>query len=439
MKVKLNIKSIFFMAIISIASMLFINISFAANTGKVSTETARLRQEPQTESNVLELISSETEIEILEEQGEWYKVKHNDLIGYIRSDLITIENKEDEATEVATEANTSEATEEVIAESVSEENTGSENIENKEVIKGEIYKLSKDVKLKIIPLINSMEIESLSRESAVKATEILGDWIKIQTSNNGIDTQGWIRKENIQIEETVVEEEATEEETEEVEENPKEETSEETEIKKTMYVNTQTVNLRENADTSAKILKQLTINTEVTVLAVSNNGWASVEIDGQKGYISASLLSSTKQETSRSGSTERDTITKGTTTNSTTTATSNGEAVVAYAKQFLGSSYVNGGNGPSAFDCSGFTKYVYSNFNVNLNRTAAAQYSNGTSVSDLQAGDLVMFGPDGISHVGIYIGGGTFIHAANPSRGVTTDTLLSGYYKTNYVGARRVY
>ena len=50
-----------------------------------------------------------------------------------------------------------------------------------------------------------------------------------------------------------------------------------------------------------------------------------------------------------------------------------------------------------------------------------------------------MFGKSGINHVGIYMGGNTFIHAANKSRGVTTDTLSSGYYKTNYVGARRIF
>ena len=99
-----------------------------------------------------------------------------------------------------------------------------------------------------------------------------------------------------------------------------------------------------------------------------------------------------------------------------------------------------GGSSPSGFDCSGFTSYVYKQFGVSLNRTAAGQYSNGTAVSktQLQPGDLVMFGKSGINHVGIYIGGGQMVHAANPSRGVTTDTINSGYYANNYVGARRV-
>ena len=118
---------------------------------------------------------------------------------------------------------------------------------------------------------------------------------------------------------------------------------------------------------------------------------------------------------------------------------STGSAVVNYAKQFLGYKYVYGGTTTNGFDCSGFTQFVYKHFGITLNRTAAAQYSNGKAVTDLQAGNLVMFGKSGINHVGIYIGGNTFIHAANSSRGVTTDTLSSGYYKTNYVGARRIF
>ena len=116
-----------------------------------------------------------------------------------------------------------------------------------------------------------------------------------------------------------------------------------------------------------------------------------------------------------------------------------GSQLVSSAYKYLGVPYVFGGNTPDGFDCSGFTQFVYKNFGVSLSRTAAEQYKNGTAVTNLQAGDLVMFGKSGINHVGIYIGGNTFIHAANSSRGVTTDTLASGYYKINYVGARRIF
>ena len=60
------------------------------------------------------------------------------------------------------------------------------------------------------------------------------------------------------------------------------------------------------------------------------------------------------------------------------------------------------------------------------------------SVTSLQAGDLVMFGKSGINHVAIYIGGGQIIHASTPSTGVRIDSLSTGYYNNNYVGARRI-
>ena len=76
------------------ASLLFINISFAANTGKVIVETAKLREQANTDSKVLELASQGEEVEILNEEDQWYKVKYKQVIGYIRKDLIELDNKE---------------------------------------------------------------------------------------------------------------------------------------------------------------------------------------------------------------------------------------------------------------------------------------------------------------------------------------------------------
>lgn len=87
--------------------------------------------------------------------------------------------------------------------------------------------------------------------------------------------------------------------------------------------------------------------------------------------------------------------------------------VVGIAMQFQGVPYVWGGTSPSGFDCSGLVQYVYRQAGYSLPRTAAAQYGAGTpiSYSELAPGDLVFFGYGSISHVGIYIGGGSMIHA----------------------------
>lgn len=122
-------------------------------------------------------------------------------------------------------------------------------------------------------------------------------------------------------------------------------------------------------------------------------------------------------------------------------ASSRGGQVASYALRFVGYPYVWGATGPRAFDCSGFALYVYRHFGVGLARTASSQYyGNGHSVSksQLAPGDLVFF-YSGISHVGIYIGGGRFVHASNSSTGVKISSLYEGHYLSSFRGAKRIF
>jgi peptidoglycan DL-endopeptidase CwlO len=111
--------------------------------------------------------------------------------------------------------------------------------------------------------------------------------------------------------------------------------------------------------------------------------------------------------------------------------------VVGIAMQYLGIPYVYGGASPSGFDCSGFVMYVFAQIGVSLPHNAAAQYGSGTPVdrSQLAPGDLVFF--NGLGHVGIYIGGGSFIHSPHTGD-VVKISSLSGWYSSTYVGARRL-
>jgi peptidoglycan DL-endopeptidase CwlO len=112
--------------------------------------------------------------------------------------------------------------------------------------------------------------------------------------------------------------------------------------------------------------------------------------------------------------------------------------VVGIAMQYLGVPYVWGGASPSGFDCSGFSMYVYAKVGVSLPHHAASQYGMGTPVSkdQLQAGDLVFF--NGLGHMGIYIGGGQFIHAPHSGDVVKISSLSDSWYARTWVGARRI-
>lgn len=124
----------------------------------------------------------------------------------------------------------------------------------------------------------------------------------------------------------------------------------------------------------------------------------------------------------------------------TSTGSGSGRAgtAVAYAMAQIGDAYVYGAAGPDAFDCSGLTMAAWAQAGVYLPHSAAAQYgvTSRVSTSSLQPGDLLFF-YSGISHVGIYVGGGTFVHAANPGDGVLAESL-AGYWSGVLVGAGRV-
>jgi cell wall-associated NlpC family hydrolase len=130
-------------------------------------------------------------------------------------------------------------------------------------------------------------------------------------------------------------------------------------------------------------------------------------------------------------------------TSSSSTVSKSGNDLISYAYNFIGKPYVWGAEGPRSFDCSGFTKYVYNAFGVDLPHYTGSQIGEGSSVSrkNLKQGDLVFFNTDGssVSHVGIYVGDGEFIHASSGSHKVTVSNLGQSYYNSAYVGARRIF
>ncbi|EAC5126691.1 invasion associated endopeptidase [Listeria monocytogenes] len=118
---------------------------------------------------------------------------------------------------------------------------------------------------------------------------------------------------------------------------------------------------------------------------------------------------------------------------------SSASAIIAEAQKHLGKAYSWGGNGPTTFDCSGYTKYVFAKAGISLPRTSGAQYASTTRISESQAkpGDLVFFDyGSGISHVGIYVGNGQMINAQD--NGVKYDNIHGSGWGKYLVGFGRV-
>ena len=187
---------------------------------------------------------------------------------------------------------------------------------------------------------------------------------------------------------------------------------------------TTNLNFRFKPGTDSAIIAVIPAYTKILVNSDAGNGWAEITFNGVKGYSSFQYISYDLSLASSPASTM-------------------GEQVVEYAKQFLGKPYVYGGNGPNGFDCSGFTKYVYSKFGISLNRVAADQINNGVYVdkSSLMPGDLVLFANTSsgyIGHVGIYVGNNQFIHASTNTYTVRIDNL-NGYYGGVHHSSRRIF
>ncbi len=202
------------------------------------------------------------------------------------------------------------------------------------------------------------------------------------------------------------------------------------------------VNLRSSPSTDAEVLTKLDKGAKVSVSSSSGDWYKISTSSGKVGWIFRDFISVSGSVSRGSG----EVATRTTKTASVKNTGTTGQKIVAYAKEFLGVKYVYGGSSPKGFDCSGFSKYVYSGFGVSLERVAADQATHGTKVSkaNLKSGDLVFFDTNGghnyVNHVGIYVGDGKFIHASSgqSNQKVVISDLNEGFYLDSFMAARRM-
>lgn len=482
MKDKKSMSMVIIVGII-ISLFLFVNTTVFATTGTVVTSDLRLRKEESTSSEVLDLLDENDKVEIISENGDWYKVKANGKVGYVSKEYIKVKDENNQNTQNIVSENKNETeqkpeenseenkdeknttTENPSQENSTEENTNKDNTQQEQ--KTEVpskCKFASDVQLKVMPIINGIVINNTKADEEYDVVSNAGVWSYVKSGNKA----GWVLTEKI----TAVSTEKTEEpKPEEKQEEPKEENKQDEKNQKTeepkaeepadtnysspktYYVKGTSVNARSKANKDAEVVKVLNTNNSVKVTG-ENGNWYVVEINGQKAYISKSLLSKEKVEvTSRSSNSLNEVNNQKTEVQTPApvekpaeqpvASNPSGAAIVQYAKTFLGYRYVYGTAGPNTFDCSGFVQYVYKHFGYSLSRSSGTQANDGVAVSksNLQPGDVLIFRDTSnsrIGHVGIYIGDGQFIHASNSRTGVIISSLSTSAYQKRYVGARRI-
>ena len=249
---------------------------------------------------------------------------------------------------------------------------------------------------------------------------------------------------------------------------------------KSITVETQTLNVREEQSTDSAILVQIPEGKTYKVVAIYDE-WIEIQIDGGTGYVSKDyvnvVLNTTTAKTveeiekeeaeaqqaeeearkqaaaaQSANTSSNSTVTTTTTTtqnNTTTTTTVSQPAasvtsgtradVVNYALQFVGNPYVYGGTSlTNGTDCSGFTMSVYAHFGYSLYRSSRDQIYNGTNipVDQVKPGDLLFYSNNGktIGHVAMYIGDGKIVHASTAQTGI----IVSNMYYMTPCGATRI-
>ena len=224
-------------------------------------------------------------------------------------------------------------------------------------------------------------------------------------------------------------------------------------------INASCVNLRSGPSTSHSIVTQAYEGATAYIIGI-NCGWYKVIYQDSICYVRSDLLDLTEYPYENKASAKSPKFFRGgnsigpapsaaalngsgNTGSGNNGSTAAGQKLVDCAKQYLGVPYVWGGSSPSGFDCSGLVQYVARSCGYTIGRTVTQQWNYGTQVSreEMQPGDIVFFAntyASGLSHVGIYVGNGNFIHSPSTGDVVKISSLDSNYYFSHFYGARRL-
>jgi cell wall-associated NlpC family hydrolase len=367
--------------------------AYADQAGTITGETVNVRQSADASTKILTQLPKDAQVTILVQEDGWCKISYKDTTGWVSADYVSVSTK---------------------------------TAVSKAAVYGTVT--GDDVNVRSKPNLDADVLTRLAEETRVEVLEEGDGWCKIQYEG----TAGWVNRTYLSIKN-----------------GP------------TAIMMADDVNLRSKPDTDAEVMKKLYEGEKVNVLDRTGNWFKVKTLNGETGWVYSDFLKVSGQLASRG---INDVVEKAKPTeekkpeanqdenkedkdnNDSKDDNASGSKIVTYAKKYIGTRYIYGGESPKGFDCSGFTQYVYKNMGTTLNRTAADQATQGTKVkkADLEPGDLIFFDTNGghnrVNHVGIYVGGGRFIHASSgrTTKRVTISDLTDGFYANAYMTARRI-
>lgn len=373
--------------------------------------TVNIRTEANTGSAVTGKIANDCAATILDtvdgEGGKWYKIRSGSVTGYIKADyFVTGSQAEARAKQVGTTYGTIVGT--------------------------------PSLRLRQTPDLEGKTLTLLSEGAHYVVTGQEGDFLKVQVDS---DLEGYVYKEymntNVEFNQAVsVEEEQKKKAEEEARKKEAEKALEELENAKEEASKKKTTTAAKKEETTAAPKKEEKPAETSKKETKAPDPVTTIEANPENGKDSTVAAPEAQSPTIKPSETkapetveEKKPDSPGGSSGKVESATRN--AVVAYAKQFLGNPYVYGGTSlTNGADCSGFTQSVFAHFGISIGRSSRDQAARGKSisVSEAKPGDLLFYASgDYINHVAIYIGGGQVIHSSNPSTGICITTA---YYRT---------
>jgi len=378
-----------------------------------------VRSAPDQESEVLGQVACMAELSVIAKVGDWYEITYQEANGYVSAQYVT------ESYEIAKAAYL-----ENFAYESGLVNADGVNIRDAAGTEG----------TNVIDQVDTGDL-------IVVLERVDAEWLKVYYGRNydiGYMLASFVNLDDMLLKEDVI--------------NAKKERTKAISQSGIVVSGGSELNVRAFPNENAAVVSTLSDGAKCTVVKKGSK-WTKIALNGgaTTAYVKSDYIltdagyhaqQAEKQRKAEAASASKKTATKKTTTSTQTktvsapaTPSASGQAIVNEAEKYLGVRYVYGGTSPSGFDCSGLVQYVCRKLGISVNRSSKAQYSNGVSVSreNLQPGDLVFFSKGaGISHVVIYAGNGSVIHAPSPGKKVCYTTLDHICSYSKYVGARRV-